>query len=83
MLNQWEDTLQYMIEKESKTFEQIADAEKDRVSFEVNGDVLAGFTASELQGKNILLSFQPPVPQTRQSMTVTAVSLLYRLMQSI
>ena len=76
-------SLQYTVEKESKTFEQIADAVKDRVSFEVNGDVLAGFTASELQGKNILLSFQPAVPQTRQSMTATAVYLMYRLMQFI
>ena len=52
-------SLQYTVEKESKTFAQVDNSEKDRVSFEVNGDVLAGFTASELQGKNILLSFQP------------------------
>ncbi len=52
-------SLQYSVEKESRTFEQVADTEKDRVSFEVNGEVLAGFAASELQGKNILLSFRP------------------------
>lgn len=52
-------SLQYTVEKESKTYAQVETSDKDKVSFEVNGDVLAGFTASELQGKNILLSFQP------------------------
>lgn len=52
-------SLQYTVEKESKTFAQVEASDKDRVSFEVNGDVLTGFSASDLQGKNILLSFQP------------------------
>lgn len=52
-------SLQYMVEKEIKTFAQVEASDKDRVSFEVNGDVLAGFAASDLQGKNILLSFRP------------------------
>ena len=42
-----------------KTFAQVATSDKDKVSFEINGDILAGFSASELQGKDILLSFQP------------------------
>ncbi|MCM1205041.1 MAG: hypothetical protein NC300_12940 [Bacteroidales bacterium] len=52
-------SLQYAVEKESKTFAQTEASDKDKVSFAVNGDILAGFTASELQGKDILLSFQP------------------------
>jgi hypothetical protein len=52
-------SLQYMVEKEDKTFVQVADSEKDSVSFEVNGAVLASFTAVELQGRNILLSYRP------------------------
>ena len=52
-------SLQYTVEKESQTFAQVEASDKDRVSFEINGDILTGFTASELQGKNILLSFQP------------------------
>lgn len=52
-------SLQYTVEKESTTFAQVEASDKDRVSFEVNGDVLTGFAASELQGKDILLSFQP------------------------
>ncbi|MDE5967135.1 MAG: hypothetical protein K2G89_09925, partial [Lachnospiraceae bacterium] len=52
-------SLQYKVETEAKTFAQVENAAKDRVSFSMNGDTLASFTASELQGKNILLSFQP------------------------
>ncbi len=52
-------SLQYEVESEAKTFAQVENSAKDRVSFEVNGDILAGFSAGELQGKNILLSFRP------------------------
>lgn len=52
-------SLQYTVEKESQTFAQVKDSDKDSVSFEINGDVMAGFAASDLQGKDILLSFQP------------------------
>lgn len=52
-------SLQYQVEKEKDTFAQVPDALKDRVTFEVNGDVLISIKASDIQGKDILLSFAP------------------------
>lgn len=52
-------SLQYQVEKEKDTFAQVPDALKDRVTFEVNGDVLTSIKASDVQGKDILLSFAP------------------------
>ncbi len=52
-------SLQYTVENESSTFVHIDNADKDGVSFEVNGETLAGFNYSELQGKDIILSFKP------------------------
>ena len=38
---------------------QVADSEKDSVSFEIGGEVLASFKSGDIQGKDILLSFKP------------------------
>ena len=37
----------------------MADSLKDSISFEINGEVLTSLKASDIQGKNILLTFQP------------------------
>ncbi len=52
-------SLQYTVEQETGTFTQVADSEKDSVSFEIGGEVLASFKSSDIQGKDILLSFKP------------------------
>lgn len=52
-------SLQYQVEKEKDTFAQVPDILKDSVTFELNGDVLTSIKASDVQGKDILLSFAP------------------------
>ena len=52
-------SLQYPVEKETDTFVQVPDALKDCVTFELNGEVLTTLKASDVQGKDILLSFAP------------------------
>ncbi|MGN0495678.1 MAG: hypothetical protein ACI4GW_05590, partial [Lachnospiraceae bacterium] len=51
--------MQYTVEQETGTFIQVADSLKDSISFEINGEVLTSLKASDIQGKNILLTFRP------------------------
>lgn len=52
-------SLQFKVEEVSETFTQVKEEDKDSVSFAVNGETLATFTADEFSGKNIVLSFAP------------------------
>lgn len=52
-------SLQYKVEKELDTFSEIGNADKDSISFAVCGETLGTYTASELAGKSILLTFLP------------------------
>lgn len=52
-------SLQYRVEQETDTFVQVANSQKDSVSFEINDEVLCSFASSDIQGKDILLSFKP------------------------
>ncbi|MGN0495857.1 MAG: hypothetical protein ACI4GW_06495, partial [Lachnospiraceae bacterium] len=52
-------SLQYTVEQETSTYTQVADSLKDSISFEINGEVLTSLKASDIQGKNILLTFRP------------------------
>ncbi len=52
-------SLQYEVLEESETFSQVKKEDKDSVGFSVNGEMLASYTASELYGKNVVLSFIP------------------------
>ncbi len=52
-------SLQYIVEDESETFAQVDGKYKDTVSFTVGEELLASYPASDLAGKNILLSYRP------------------------
>lgn len=52
-------SLQYKVEKELDTFPEISNTYKDSISFEAAGEILATYTASELSGRSILLTFLP------------------------
>lgn len=50
-------SLQYTVEQETSTYTQVVDSLKDSISFEISGEVLTSLKASDIQGKNILLTF--------------------------
>lgn len=52
-------SLQYKVEKELDTFSEISNTDKDSIRFEAAGESLGTYTASELTGRNILLTFLP------------------------
>lgn len=52
-------SLQYKVEQELDVFTEISNADKDSIRFEVSGEPLASYTASQLAGRNILLTFLP------------------------
>ncbi len=59
-------SLQYEVQEEKETFAQTNDKDKDRICFEVEGKSLGTYTASELAGKNILLSFRPASDEDKE-----------------
>lgn len=59
-------SLQYEVQEEKETFAQTNDKDKDRICFEVEGNSLGTYTASELAGKNILLSFRPASDEDKE-----------------
>lgn len=52
-------SLQYKVEEELDVFPEISNTYKDSIRFEVSGETLGTYTASELAGRNILLTFIP------------------------
>ncbi|MBQ8147949.1 MAG: hypothetical protein IJ040_04070, partial [Lachnospiraceae bacterium] len=52
-------SLQYEVKKELATFTEIGNTDKDSIRFDVGGESLGAYNASDLAGKSILLTFLP------------------------
>lgn len=59
-------SLQYVVTEEKETFARIKDTDRDSVSFTVNGANLGTYSAQELYGKDVVLSFRPATGADRE-----------------